>query len=159
MRSTDEPIIVEQIFTTSIQNVWNAITRLDQMKHWYFENIDSFLPEVGFETQFVVQVENRKFTHLWKVTEVIPNKMIRYNWKYEEYPGDSIVTFELIEEKGQVKLRLIHAVLESFREDIPEFSRESGIQGWNYFIRENLKAYLEANYPSSEFYANSSDEG
>lgn len=158
MRSTDEPIIVEQIFNTSIQNVWNAITRLEQMKHWYFENIDSFQAEVGYETQFEVQVENRKFTHLWKVTEVMPNKMIGYKWKYEEYPGDSVVTFELIEERNQVKLRLIHDVMESFPEDIPEFSRESGIQGWNYFIAKNLKAYLEENHPSSELSVENSEE-
>lgn len=30
MRKTDEPIIVEQIFNTTIKKVWNAITNLEQ---------------------------------------------------------------------------------------------------------------------------------
>jgi len=61
MRSKDAPIIVEQTFDAHIKKVWNAITNLDQMKQWFFENIKSFNPEVGFETQFEVNVQERKF--------------------------------------------------------------------------------------------------
>lgn len=93
MRITNEPIVMEYIFKTSIDKVWNAITKLVEMKQWYFGNIDSFKPEVGFETQFEVLIEDRKYTHLWKITEVIPNRKITYNWKYAEYSGDSYVTF------------------------------------------------------------------
>jgi len=32
MKTNDEPIIVEQIFDNSIEEVWTAITELDQMK-------------------------------------------------------------------------------------------------------------------------------
>ena len=52
------------------------------MRKWYFENIPSFKPEVGFKTQFNVQSQHRNFLHIWKVTEVVPKKMITYNWKY-----------------------------------------------------------------------------
>ena len=138
MLTTDEPIIVEQFMNTSIQNAWDAITNIEQMKQWYFGDIEYFEPEVGFKTQFVVHVEDRKYTHLWKVTEVVPHQKIAYTWKYEEHPGDSFVTFELLEEKNVVKIKLSHEVLESFPADIPEFSRESGIQGWNYFICKSL---------------------
>lgn len=143
MKVTDEPVIVEQVFNNSITHIWNAITELEQMKQWFFENIKSFKPEVGFETQFVVRVEDRKYTHLWKLTQVIPKQKITYNWKYKEYPGDSLVTFELLEEKSKVKLRLTTEVLENFPEGIPEFSRDSCMQGWNYFIGKSLKEYLE----------------
>jgi hypothetical protein len=40
-------------------------------------------------------------------------------------------------------LRLTYIVIEKFPEDIPEFTRESGMVGWNYFIRKKLKEYLE----------------
>lgn len=143
MQSTDEPIIVEQTFKISLSNVWNAISDPEEMKIWFFKNIVSFKPEVGFETQFEVNVEDRKFTHLWKITEVIPFQKITINWKYKEYPGDSIVTFELINETTHVKLRLTHKVVESFPSNIPEFSRENGVEGWNYFIKKNLIEYLE----------------
>jgi len=74
MKKTDEPIIVEQTFQTSIENVWKSITKIDQMHQWYFENIPTFEAKIGFETQFNVQSQDRDFLHLWKITEVIPFK-------------------------------------------------------------------------------------
>ncbi len=41
MKDAKEPIVVEQTFNTSINNVWNAITKVDQMRKWFFENIES----------------------------------------------------------------------------------------------------------------------
>jgi uncharacterized protein YndB with AHSA1/START domain len=143
MLVNEEPIIVEQDFTTSIGKVWNAITSFEEMTQWFFENIPSFNSEVGFETQFAVHVEDRTFTHLWKITEVIPEQKIVYNWKYAEYPGDSFVTFELFEDKSHVKLKLSVRIVEDFPDDIPEFKRESGLEGWTYFIRKRLKEYFE----------------
>ena len=145
MRKNHEPIIVEQIFNTSIDAVWNSITEIDQMRQWYFENIPSFKPEVGFETQFNVQSQDRNFLHMWKVTEVVPKKMITYNWKYNSYPGDSFVVFELFKQNNLTKLRVTHQVQESFPEDIPEFSRESCIEGRTFFIRKSLKDFLGKN--------------
>lgn len=145
MKITDAPVIVEQILHTSINDVWDAITNVERMKQWFFVNIESFRPEVGFETQFKVQVADRIFTHQWKLTEVIPYNKITYNWKYKEYPGDSLVTFELIQWQGHAKIRLTTKVLENFPAEIPEFSRKSCLGGWNYFIKKNLKEYLKAN--------------
>ncbi len=145
MKKNDDPVIVEQSFNTPIEVVWNAITEIDQMRQWYFENIPSFKPEVGFETQFNIKNEDRNFLHLWKVTDVVPLNRITYNWKYEGYPGDSYVGFELFKQHTLTKLRLTHQVQESFPEDIPEFSREMCIAGWTFFIQKSLKKFLERN--------------
>ena len=143
MKKNEDPIIVEQSFNTSVDAVWNAITEIDQMRKWYFESIPSFEPEVGFETQFKVKGPDRNFMHLWKVTEVVPLKKLAYNWKYESISGDSLVKFDLFEENKMTKLRLTHLVLEDFPDDIPEFKRESGLEGWTFFIKKNLKEFLE----------------
>jgi uncharacterized protein YndB with AHSA1/START domain len=143
MRINDEPIVVEQTFHVSIETVWNSITEIAQMRQWYFENIPSFKPEVGFETQFHVQSQERTFLHMWKVTEVLPLTRITYNWKYEGYPGDSFVVFELFTQNSSTRLRLTHQVQESFPENIPEFSRKSCLEGWTFFIRKRLKEFLE----------------
>ena len=143
MKKNQEPIIVEQTFKASVDTVWNAITEIEQMRQWYFESISSFKPEVGFETHFNVESQDRNFLHLWKVTEVVPLKMLAYNWKYEGISGDSFVKFELFEENKLTTLRLTHQVLEDFPDDIPEFSRESGVEGWTFFIRKSLKEFLE----------------
>jgi len=145
MKKSDEPIVVEQTFAATPDDVWRAITDIDQMHQWYFENIPAFEPEVGFETQFNVQSENRNFLHLWKVTEVIPGKKITYGWKFAKYPGDSFVVWELFEQDDGTKLRLTVVVEEDFPEDIPEFERESCLGGWKYFIKERLKEYLGKN--------------
>ena len=138
MKNTEDPIIVAQAFDTSIENVWDAITTPKRMKQWYFPDIPSFEPIVGFETRFVVQVEDRIFPHLWKVTEVIPMKKISYEWKFEGYPGSGISHFELLEENHQTQLKLTFTFVEKFPDDIPEFKRESGVDGWNYLIKESL---------------------
>lgn len=145
MRKGDEPIIREQSFNSTVDKVWNAITDVDQMRQWYFENIPSFKAEVGFKTRFDVKSQSRNFLHMWEVTEVIPEKKIAYNWKYDGLPGDSVVVFELFDQNNLTKLRVTHHVLESFPEDIPEFARESGVAGWTYFISKRLREFLEKN--------------
>lgn len=143
MKINEEQVIVEETFNASIESVWDSITIIDQMRQWYFENIPSFEAEVGFETQFNVENDGRNFPHMWKVTEVVPNKKITYTWKFDGYSGDSFVEFELFEQSNQTKLKLSVTVLEDFPEDIPEFTRESCIGGWEFFIKNRLKDFLE----------------
>jgi len=137
-----EPIIVEQSFDASLERVWKAITDAEQMRQWYFPNIPEFRPELGFETQFLIQNEGRNFTHIWKIKEVIPQKLIGYSWNFEEYSGEGYSIFELIEKNEQILLRLKSMVIEPFPEDIPEFERESGLNGWQYLINQSLPNYM-----------------
>ncbi len=143
MKHTDPPIIVEQDFKTTATKVWNAITQCEAMKLWYFDNIPSFIPEVGFTTQFEVQSGDRRFPHKWRITEVIPNKKISYHWSYDNYSGEAIVSFELFELNNTTKLVLTNTILSDFPSNIPEFTTESCTQGWQYFIQQQLKDYLE----------------
>lgn len=141
------PIIVEQEFNVPINVLWDAITQLDHMKEWFFDNIPAFEPEVGFQTSFTVHLEDRTFTHHWRIEKAIPLKKITFHWSYAEYEGEGLVTFELFDEGNKSTLRLTNAGLETFPDEIPEFSRESAENGWDYFIKESLKKYLENNLP------------
>lgn len=143
MDQINAPIIVEETFNLPVKRIWDAITKPDEMRQWFFNNIPSFEPKVGFETNFNVQSESRSFHHLWKIIEVIPSKKIKYSWSYESIKGEGFVAFELFTINQQTLLRLTNEGLESFPQDIPEFSRESCKAGWNYFIKERLKTYLE----------------
>lgn len=145
MQKDEAPIVVEHSYAATADDVWKAITDVDQMRQWYFENIPAFRPEVGFETQFNVQSGERNFLHLWKIVEVVPGKKITYDWKYEGLAGDSLMVFELFARGDSTRLKLTHRVLESFPGDIPEFARESGVAGWKYFIQQRLKEFLEGN--------------
>lgn len=147
MKHTDDPIIVEVFLQASSESVWNALTDIREMEQWYFDNIGSFEPVVGFETQFPVTSEDRVFTHCWKILEVVDQKKLSYTWKFLEYPGDGVVTFELQELPNGTILRLILVVTEDYPSEIPEFNRKSCIGGWNYFLRDRLQEYLKDTAP------------
>lgn len=144
MKITDEPVVVIQTFRVSKDRLWNAITDLDQMKQWFFENIEAFEPRVGFETSFIVENEGRIFPHHWRITAVEPLRKISYNWRYEGYAGNSLVTFEISKLENGCKLMLTHEFTENFPQEIPEFRRESCKEGWNWFIQKKLMEYLNA---------------
>ncbi len=89
------PLVFERIFNAPAEKVWKAITDLNQMKQWYFPQLENFKHEEGFETQFNVHHEGKDYLHIWKIKEIIPLKKISVEWKYDGYPGNSIVSFEI----------------------------------------------------------------
>lgn len=50
--------------------------------------------------------------------------------------------WELSETPSGTKLTLTHEGHETFPQDDPIFSREGCQGGWDYFLRESLKAFL-----------------
>ena len=133
---------VEEVFNVKPAVVWKAITELNQMKQWFFENIPAFEPLVGFQTEFNVKATERDFYHLWEITEVVLGEKITYSWKYNELIGESFATFKVSEQGDRTKLKVTCIGLDSFPKDIPEFKYESCLAGWNYFIKDRLKKYL-----------------
>ena len=140
-----EPITVETTFSAPVDAVWKAITDPDQMRKWFFSAMTDFEPRVGFETQFNVHVEGMDFLHMWKIKEVDPGRKIAYGWKYEEYPGDATVVWELSETPDGTKLSFRQDGLETFPQDNPMFTREAAQGGWDYFLLQNLPAFLDGN--------------
>ncbi len=96
INQTIEPIVVEQDFSCSKMVVWESITELEQMRQWFFNNIPSFEPKVGFQTSFKVQSGDRNFTHIWIILEVVPFKKIKYHWSYEEYKGGVSISKDIV---------------------------------------------------------------
>ena len=88
-------------------------------------------------------VEDRVFPHKWRITEADPPCRITCEWRYENYAGCGYVTFELAGVEAKTRVHLINTITEDFPGDIPEFKQESCIGGWEYFIRQRLKGFLE----------------
>ena len=143
MKKTDPDIIVEQRFKATLDEVWSALTEAEMMREWYFPQLEAFEAKAGFETSFIIKHGGHTFTHEWKVVEAFPPYKLTYKWKYKEFPGDSIVSFELREEQGDVVVLFRDEALEDFPSDIPEFKRESAVAGWDYLLKTCLKTYLE----------------
>lgn len=137
----NEPFVIERVLNAPVERVWKAITNADDMKQWYFD-IPGFKPEVGFEFTFIGKNKDRTFVHLCTVTEVVPNQKLTHSWRYEGYDGNSFVTFELIPEGEQTRLKLIHEGLETFP-PIADFAKTNFEAGWTYIIGTSIKNYLE----------------
>lgn len=136
------PIVVEQSFAVPPDKVWRAVTQPDLMRKWYFEQIEDFRPEVDFETGFDIEVNGRIFGHRWRVTDVVPGTSITYTWRYEGFPGLGTTEWKLSKTATGSRLVLTSSGIESFSQDIPEFTRESGQAGWEYFIQQKLPEFL-----------------
>lgn len=135
------PVVLERTFDAPLSKVWQALSDLRQMKAWYFD-IESFKPEVGFTFRFTAGSDTKQYVHLCKVTQVVEQQKLAYTWQYEGYEGNSEVIFELFPEGGKTRLVLTHTGLESFP-DLPDFARNSFLQGWTQIIGTQLKHYVE----------------
>lgn len=136
------PLIKESLFNTPPAKVWQAITDREQMKHWYFDLAD-FKADVGFQFRFEGGPDGRTYLHLCEVTEVIPGKKLTYSWRYDGYPGNSVVTWELFEDRAGTRLKLTHAGLETFPADNPDLAASNFVAGWDEIIGNSLKNFLE----------------
>ncbi len=137
-----QPIVIERTFNVSPTRLWQALTDSEQMKQWYFD-LPGFKAEPGYEFSFYAGRDEKKFLHLCKVIEVIPEKKLTHSWRYDGYPGDSMVSFELFPEGGATRLRLTHTGLETFG-DYPDFAKSNFVEGWTSIVGKRLQKYLEA---------------
>ena len=123
-----EAVVIERTFNSPVARVWQALTDVEQMRQWYFD-LKEFKPTVGFEFEFTVEHKGNTYRHLCQVTEAVPEKKIAYTWRYDRYPGDSLVTFELFPSGDKTQLKLTHQGLESFPK-APDFEKKSFEAGW-----------------------------
>lgn len=133
---------LEYLLDAPLSNVWKALTVNAKMKKWYFD-LAEFKPELGFEFKFYGSKDDTKYLHICKVTTVIPEKQLSYSWKYDQFPGETLVSFTLAESEGKTRLKLRHSGLDTFPSDNPDFSRDSFQQGWTYILGTSLKNFLK----------------
>ncbi|MEO6490541.1 MAG: SRPBCC domain-containing protein [Ferruginibacter sp.] len=136
----DQPIMIERMYNSPVDLVWQAISDKAKMKEWYFDMAD-FKLNLGAEFTFYGGDETQ-FLHRCKITELEPDKKLTYSWRFDSYDGISYVTFEMFPENGNTKLRLTHTGLETFP-NIPQFARQNFVDGWTYIIGTSLKEFLE----------------
>ena len=65
-----------------------------------------------------------------------------YTWRYDGYPGNSEVSWELFEKAEKTRVVITHNGLETFAENGENFSKDSFKAGWTYFFGDALKNYL-----------------
>jgi uncharacterized protein YndB with AHSA1/START domain len=139
-----EILVVVKEYEAPLEKVWQALTDKVKMREWYFD-VDDFKPEPGFEFHFKGQNEGREFLHICIVKEAILNSKLKHSWRYENYSGESYVTFEFIPEGHKTRLILTHEGLETFPQDNPDFAVKNFNFGWNHILGIALPEYLDKN--------------
>lgn len=142
------PLIVERVIHAPASLVWQAITDVDHMRKWYFD-LKDFKPEVGCEFTFDGTSDEKTYTHLCKITDVEYERKLRYSWSYPDYEGMSYVTFELIPEGENTRLKLTHEGLHTFP-PTKDLGRDSFTAGWNEIIGKLLPDYVEGLHTAAD---------
>jgi len=138
-----EHILVERTFNVPVKKVWSAITNPKEMKQWYFD-IENFKPKVGVKFDFMGGPDGGpQYLHLCEVTEVTENEKLAHTWRYDNYPGNSLICWQLIDKGDKTIARLTHSDVHTLAEGGSDFSKESFSEGWNYILHTSLKNYLE----------------
>lgn len=136
------PLTKEFSYKVPVQDVWQALTEKDQMKIWYFPQLEEFEPKVGFKFQF--NDNNSKYQKKWIVTKIVKDVTFAHSWSYKGYKGQAEVIFDLFSEGDSTKLKVTQTNLDTFPSD-PHFARERFEWGWDNLLGQNLKDLLEKN--------------
>lgn len=95
MHMNIKPLIIESVYDVSVEKVWEALTQNEQLKEWYFQ-LDEFKPKVGFKFDFIGGTdEGPRYLHFCEIVDVVAHHQITYTWKYDNYPGNSTVKWEI----------------------------------------------------------------
>ncbi len=137
-----QPIVVEKTYDANRSTVWRALTDKNEMKKWYFD-LEEFKAEPGFAFTFSAGPSPElQYVHFCEVIEVIPEQKLSYSWRYEGYPGNSIVSFDLSDKGDKTILKLTHEGVESFPEENNDLSRSKFEEGWNQILNSSLEKYI-----------------
>lgn len=143
---TTNPLTIERSYDATPEQIWAALTDPSQMKLWYI-NIPDFKPEVGHQFQFEGGPPDKTYLHLCEIKEVVPNEVIAYSWRFDGFPGDSLVRFELLPDGKKTKVRLTHSGIESFAAaNASDFNAKNFEIGWLHLMNANLVDFLAVKF-------------
>ncbi len=139
----NKTISSQHFYNATTLKVWNAISNKNEIRKWGFE-IKEFEPVIGFQFQFSggPSPENQ-YIHLCKIVEVLHLQKLAYTWAFMGYEGNTIVSFELIEQGEHTILKFSHSGIETFPESNPDFAFANFRTGWEHILNNSLKKYLE----------------
>lgn len=135
-------VVQEVMLQAPVAKVWRALTDKQEMKEWYF-SIDEFIAKPGFQFKMYGEKKGVKFPISCTIKNVVKEEKLSYTWSYDDFPAETLLTFELSEDNGQTVLRLIHEGLEKIPRENTDVSVENHRDGWEFIIGTSLKQYVE----------------
>jgi uncharacterized protein YndB with AHSA1/START domain/ketosteroid isomerase-like protein len=136
------PVIKELTLQAPVEKVWKAIVRKKKMKDWFFD-IRKFKPEEGLRFKIVERINGRKYPVSCEVKEVQKDKKLSYSWRYDDYPGETRVSFILTPEGERTRLKFTHSGLEKISGAGNGISVKKQAEKWNKVLGSTLKKQVE----------------
>ncbi|HEV2479831.1 MAG TPA: SRPBCC domain-containing protein [Puia sp.] len=137
-----EPLVLERVFDSPPERVWQALTGKEEIGHW-FMTVDDFKPRQDYEFTLVAEHNDKRYIHLCRVTEVVDRQRLSYSFRFQNHLGITYVTWELFKEGKKTRVKLTHRGLERIAHAGPEYARNNFVQGWNIFLGERLVSWLQ----------------
>ena len=137
-----EPIIITHIFDSPLNKVWDALTKEEALKKWYF-NVENYVFEENNSFTFYEDCNAKKYLHRCTFLQIIPHKLIETTWSHPSHSkGESKLKWELSEIGTKTEVVLTHTGVENFADAGPDFSVENFRMGWESIVKNNLRNYL-----------------
>ncbi len=130
-------ITKEKVFHHTIDQIWNAITKAEEISTWFLEA--DFKAEVGYKYTFNSSGENCS-PIIGEVLEASPYTLV-YTWIVKDTPATTTVRWKLEDLGDSTKLYLEHSGIENYAGEtaIEMFNSFNG--GWDNCIN-GLTNYL-----------------
>ena len=132
-------IIREQIFNHSIDKIWNAISKAEEISTWFI-NAD-FKAETGYKYTFTAGEEKGCTQITGVVKEANPYTLV-YTWMVQDTETETTVKWVLEKVEGGTKLYLEHSGISNYAGDTAIAMFESFNGGWDNCI-SGLTNYLK----------------
>jgi uncharacterized protein YndB with AHSA1/START domain len=139
------PIKHQITYKAPVAKVWDALTKREQLKKWYFDFPDTFIAEKGSVFEWTAGPPGGKqWLHRGEVTEVVAGKKLVHTWEYPGYSGKAQVTWEIEPLPGDhTALNFSFAILVPFDAKEEGLKRKNFLSGWNDILNVGLKQFVE----------------
>lgn len=131
-------LVIDRVFDAPVDHLWQALTKRESIKEWYFAQVQQFEPIVGFV--FGLSDDGSGYQKEWTVTQVVEGQKLAHTWAYKGYRVCSEVAFDLFGEGAKTRLRITHTGLETFPLNA-HFARQRFAWGWD-LIGDKLSDFL-----------------
>ena len=134
-------VISKQVtFNQSIDQVWNAITKAEEISTWFIKA--DFKAEKGYRYTFTAEPNEKGCTVIsGEVKNANPYKLV-YTWIVADTKVETTVTWELTATENGTKLNLEHSGISNYAGETAIAMFESFNGGWDNCI-SGLTNYLK----------------
>ncbi len=131
-------ITKEHTFKHSIDSVWNAITKSEEISSWFIEA--DFKAEVGYQYTFTASEEYNRTKIKGEVKEATPYTLV-YTWVMQNTDVETTVTWKLEKVEDGTRLFLEHSGISKYPGESAVNFFNNYSNGWQDCVNE-LEKYL-----------------